>query len=87
MPAGSGADGGSVREHNKEYLLYTSTPISIPSRHSATFAVSISVSLASRHGVAVLVDRLPNRVGLDEPPMLETRLETPTETKQVYVTV
>ena len=29
------------------------------------------------HVPAVLVDRLPNRVGLEDPPLVEMRVETP----------
>ena len=79
---------GEVKSlHHEECLLFSGDPVRIPSWHQATFLVKLPISLSGRLDAAILVDRLPSRAGVENPPLVEMHLETLTVDGKVYVTV
>jgi hypothetical protein len=87
IPGPTSPDATDQQLHKEECLLFTSGPVHIPRRSKATFLVKLPESLQSRLDAAILVDRLPDRAGLEKPPLVEIHLESPTATGEVYVTV
>jgi len=73
----------------EECLLFTHEAVRIPKRCKATFLIKLPLpeTFQSHLDSAVLVDRLPNRVGLEDPSLVEMRVDTPTPKGAVYVTV
>jgi hypothetical protein len=86
-PTGPHVNGEVPRLHKQECLLFTSDSVHIPKRSKATFLVKLPESLQEHLDAAILVDRLPDRAGLENPPLVEMHLETPTPKGDVYVTV
>jgi len=86
-PTTPNTNGDPPRLYSEECLLFTHEAVRIPKRCKATFLIKLPETFQSHLDSAVLVDRLPNRVGLEDPPLVEMRVETPTPEGAVYVTV
>jgi len=86
-PTTPNTNGNPPRLCSEECLLFTHEAVRIPKRCKATFLIKLPETFQSHLDSAVLVDRLPNRVGLEDPPLVEMRVETPTPEGAVYVTV
>jgi len=80
-------NGNPPRLCSEECLLSTHEAVRIPKRCKATFLIKLPETFQSHLDSAVLVDRLLNREGLEDPPLVEMRVETPTPKGSVYVTV
>jgi hypothetical protein len=72
---------------SSEYLLYADQPIRIPGLSQATFWVPAPLSLREHKDCALFVDRLPQRDGIDDPPLVIPRVEVANEEFKVRVTV
>ena len=86
-PTTTNTRNGAPCLRSEECLLFTQEVVRIPKRCKATFSTKLPETFQSHLNSAVLVDRLPNRVGLEDPPLVEMRVETPTAEGTVYVTV
>ena len=88
-PTTPNTNGNPPRLCSEECLLFTHEAVRIPKRCKATLLIKLPETFQSHLDSAVIVDRLrlPNRVGLEDPPLVEMRVETPTPEGAVYVTV
>ena len=76
----------SLRTVSCENLLHTEGAVVIPPRSKATVWVRAPLALAQR-GATMVVDRIPRRPGLDEPPCVETKLVSVDAEGRLPVTV
>ena len=74
---------GAWELQSSEHLLYSHRPIKLPPRSTVTVWLKCPLELAER-AVSCLVDRLPNRVGLEQPPQVIPR---PTSIVDGYIAV
>ena len=64
---------GSWRLESTEHLLYSHKPIKLPPRSRVVVRVNAPHALAHNSDATCLVDRLPNRAGLEDPPQVMPR--------------
>jgi hypothetical protein len=72
---------------SSEYLLYADKPVRIPGLSKATFWVPAPLSLREYKDCALFVDRLPNREGVDDSPIVIPAVEVTNEAFKIRVTV
>jgi hypothetical protein len=72
---------------SSEYLLYADQPLRIPSLSKATFLVPAPRALRDHSKCSLFVDRLPNRDGLVDTPLVVPAVATLTDDFKIRITI
>jgi len=86
-PNADDVDRMRLRAFEDDYLLYSDHAIRIPAMSRAEVYLSLPHAARGRSGAFLVVDRQPNRPGLEDAPLVECACETVTADYRVRVVV
>ena len=87
MPTAPDHAKGALRLKETEHLLYSEHSIFVPSRSKVTTRIRVPLELAKQLGACMMIDRIPTRPGLENPPLVEASIQKIASDGRVDVTV